>query len=504
LGQNFGRGNYDGTITVTNNAVLVSQDRVELGLLGASGGAITSRVQGAINVLVGGEFRTTGNVTLGMIQPGILATQSVAVGTLNVKGGTFVATNGSGTALLDVSRPWDATGFVGVNGATGVVNLTSGTLLVDRLVATNGVFSKVTFTGGTLALKDSVTLGTAITAGGTLSGNGYVTGITNITGTLSPGFSVGALTFSNDVTFGSTATNVIEVTGTNSDSVVVIGTATLGGNLTVTAGLPTPTNGHSITVLTGTAVGGAFATTNLPNANYTLVQSATAVVLNYSTGGSPPVANFTATPTNGVAPLTVVFTDTSSGGPATWAWDFNNDGFTDSSDPNPTNVFAAGNYTVRLIACNGNGCDTNTKTAFLNVLTVQQSWEAYYGVSVDGADADGDGLSNADEFAVGFNPTNSAAYLHIISVTKSGTDLDITYLGANGDTNYAGGPLERTNVLEIAIGVFDGSYTNDFLSTGQTNILSGGTGAGLTTSFIETNGATYTPARYYRVRALVP
>jgi hypothetical protein len=37
-------------------------------------------------------------------------------------------------------------------------------------------------------------------------------------------------------------------------------------------------------------------------------------------------ANFLASPLSGKAPLTVQFTDTSSGDPTSWQWDFNSDG----------------------------------------------------------------------------------------------------------------------------------------------------------------------------------
>jgi hypothetical protein len=42
------------------------------------------------------------------------------------------------------------------------------------------------------------------------------------------------------------------------------------------------------------------------------------------------------------------------------------------------------------------------------------------------------------------------------------------------------------------------------VSTGQTNILSGGTGLGIITNMVDSGGATNTPSRYYRVRVLVP
>src|ERR1017187_8841171 len=41
-----------------------------------------------------------------------------------------------------------------------------------------------------------------------------------------------------------------------------------------------------------------------------------------------PVASFTGNPTNGAVPLTVTFTDTSSGGVTNWAWDFGDGGTT--------------------------------------------------------------------------------------------------------------------------------------------------------------------------------
>ena len=137
------------------------------------------------------------------------------------------------------------------------------------------------------------------------------------------------------------------------------------------------------------------------------------------------------------------------------------------------------------------------------------TWATHYGLSggraLGTADPDADGMNNTNEFLAGFNPTSNAAYLHIISIAKSGNDMNITYLGANGDSTYSGGPASRTNVLEFTTGTANGSYsTNGFASTGQTNILSGGTGVGLVTNMVDSGGATNKPSRYYRVRVLVP
>ncbi|WP_052712624.1 PKD domain-containing protein [Methanosarcina barkeri] len=67
-----------------------------------------------------------------------------------------------------------------------------------------------------------------------------------------------------------------------------------------------------------------------------------------------PVASFTADPTEGSAPLTVQFTDTSTNSPTQWNWDFG-DGNT-STEQNPVHVFSdEGMYSVTLVAINGDG-----------------------------------------------------------------------------------------------------------------------------------------------------
>jgi fibronectin-binding autotransporter adhesin len=154
--------------------------------------------------------------------------------------------------------------------------------------------------------------------------------------------------------------------------------------------------------------------------------------------------------------------------------------------------------------------DTNTVGSVILHVTsgggdAYSTWATFYGLSggnaAGTADPDGDGMSNTNEFLAGFNPANSSARLKITNVVRTGsTDVTITYLGASGDSNGSPGP--KTNVLDVTTGT-PPSYTNNFVSTGQTNILSGGTGLGQVATFVHTNGATG-PARYYRVRVLVP
>ena len=88
-----------------------------------------------------------------------------------------------------------------------------------------------------------------------------------------------------------------------------------------------------------------------------------------ASSGTPtqPVANFSASTTNGQAPLTVSFTDASTGGPTSWSWSFGDGGA--STVRHPTYTYAEpGDYTVSLTASNSAGSGTATRTAYISVL----------------------------------------------------------------------------------------------------------------------------------------
>jgi PKD repeat protein len=81
-----------------------------------------------------------------------------------------------------------------------------------------------------------------------------------------------------------------------------------------------------------------------------------------------PVADFTASPRSGNAPLTVQFTDTSSGIITSWSWDFDNNGTTDSTLQNPSYTYATpGTHTVKLTVTDPDGSDVETKTKYIQV-----------------------------------------------------------------------------------------------------------------------------------------
>ncbi len=95
----------------------------------------------------------------------------------------------------------------------------------------------------------------------------------------------------------------------------------------------------------------------------------TKVEQNYVTAKSstlPPVADFTANPTSGMAPLTVTFIDLSKNGPTQWYWNFG-DG-SESMEQNPVHEYVTpGSYTVELTVSNEAGADTKVAKEFIFV-----------------------------------------------------------------------------------------------------------------------------------------
>ncbi len=92
---------------------------------------------------------------------------------------------------------------------------------------------------------------------------------------------------------------------------------------------------------------------------------------NYVVVSAPvrPAVGFVGTPTSGTFPMTVQFNDTTTGtAPMTYAWDFNNDGITDSNEQNASYTYgSAGRYTVRLTVTNAVGSSTGTKKNYITV-----------------------------------------------------------------------------------------------------------------------------------------
>lgn len=197
-----------------------------------------------------------------------------------------------------------------------------------------------------------------------------------------------------------------------------------------------------------------------------------------------PVADFSATPTSGSAPLTVSFTDASTNAPTGWAWDFDNDGIVDSGARNPSFTYTSpGTYSVRLTASNATGSGSITKT---NLVTVSsgggggstQTFTAVADAKVSSANATRNygtttdlrirntGDSNAytsylrfDLSGLGGTITNATLRLWVTSGTASGGSA---YLVGNGWTEsgitWANAPAIGTAALDTRGAVTTGTW----------------------------------------------
>lgn len=103
-----------------------------------------------------------------------------------------------------------------------------------------------------------------------------------------------------------------------------------------------------------------------------------------------------------------------------------------------------------------------------------------------GDDADGDGMSNSQEFLTGTNPTNSASAFRILSIIRENNDLRVAWLAADG----------HTNVVQAAPDI-SGSFSDV-----SSNIVITGT-SDTTTNYLDLGAVTNSPGRFYRIR-LVP
>jgi len=125
-----------------------------------------------------------------------------------------------------------------------------------------------------------------------------------------------------------------------------------------------------------------------------------------------PVASFTVNTTQGTAPLTVKFNDTSAHAPTTWAWSFTN--VTGDNTPvvwsivqSPSSTFGVGNYSIVLNASNSAGSNLSAQVTFINVSAAGPAHHALsrIGVYQNGAwylDYLGEGTWTANTKAYGF------------------------------------------------------------------------------------------------------
>jgi PKD repeat protein len=149
-------------------------------------------------------------------------------------------------------------------------------------------------------------------------------------------------------------------------------TVYVDGALATTVADSGNTGSHSAATISGSGAmtlwNGGYPLDSAELAFYSTALSAARVAVHYA-ARLGFTADFSGTPVSGDFPLTVAFTDESSGGatPATWLWDFG-DGQT-STVQDPTHIYSVqGSYTVTLtVTTSGAETDTEAKTAYVVV-----------------------------------------------------------------------------------------------------------------------------------------
>lgn len=177
-----------------------------------------------------------------------------------------------------------------------------------------------------------------------------------------------------------------------------------------------------------------------------------------------PAARFTATPISGNAPLTVQFTDTSQGSPASWSWYFGSYSTADSgvsTSQNPSHTYdTAGTYSVTLRVNSTPGDYVYyTRTGYIVVTTVPvttspttipvttvttTSSGSSGGSSMSGSsgsDSSGDGGGSLSSATTGTASANVGGNSAVNTVTVTGTGVSgVIITGTQRDTLPSGVP----------------------------------------------------------------
>jgi glucosylceramidase len=103
------------------------------------------------------------------------------------------------------------------------------------------------------------------------------------------------------------------------------------------------------------------------------------------------------------------------------------------------------------------------------------------------ADPDGDGQNNLAESTGGTNPTDSASFFHITSITTEDNDIRVTWMMGSG----------KTNALQAVSGDPAGSYPTNYA-----DIFTVTNTVGSATNHLDAGAATNPTGRYYRVRVV--
>ena len=372
------------------------------------------------------------------------ATANTAAGVVQNGGTALVGINGTSNSVKNVVFNAAATNTLASYQLNGGLLKVAGTISATAPAA--GGTNLFSFTGGTLA---------AGTVNATNLNSTPANSLVNLGGTLAPGDvgTPGATFIQGNYVCSSAATLAIDIGGTNRanafvnatnyyDFVGVSGSATLAGNLSVNLlnnFVPAATN--SFTVLTNSSgLSGAFTNVvngRVPVANYAggsflVVTSVTSLVFS---NFQVLLASFSASATNGSAPLTVTFTNTSVGSITNRIWNFGDGTTTNTASASVTHTFTSiGTNLVTLIVSGNAG----TNASALAVVVASNSQPPVIGEIQ---------IINGKLVVTGTNGTAGANY-YVLTSTNLALPLTNWLIYSTNQFGVGGG-LSFTNPLDL-------------------------------------------------------
>lgn len=216
--------------------------------------------------------------------------------------------------------------------------------------------------------------------------NGANLGATPATASITVDGNISEINGSQSLVVSGNGTVILTGTNTYTGPTVINGTTQLiinntyslgHGRLTIPAGGPINLNYSGDVQISSLSLGGTY----MPHGTYgSSISGATyqndTYFTNISAGtvtvfAAPPTANFTGSPTNGICPLTVTFTDLSTltGSPITnRSWSFGDLTMTNTTATNVVHTYTtAGTYTVTLVVSSLDGSGSLTRTGYITV-----------------------------------------------------------------------------------------------------------------------------------------
>jgi hypothetical protein len=173
-----------------------------------------------------------------------------------------------------------------------------------------------------------------------------------------------------------------------------------------------------------------------------------------------------------------------TGGPIAWLEFFNNNAGAETS----RNLYF-GAMTHSALTAGTDSTTANATVTRTSLLTdgLPNTWWEQYSIAgenrASAADLDRDGFSNAQEYALGTDPTSAASRFRVTSITREGTDVTVTWAAVNG----------KAYRLESA----ESLTSPDWQPVGASDVTAGSSSASETHT---TSGA----AHFYRVRLVTP